>query len=60
MIPDEEITYYLNLYHLEAEIKWHEDAILTILKLFHEKHPSDKSNENWLKYSDFIATRRGL
>lgn len=58
-IGNEDIQNYMNNYYIEQCITNAENQLLSTLKQIYEKYPTEKNNENWLKFSDFVATRRG-
>lgn len=58
MISDEAIQEYVNNAFIEQCIINAECALLSFLKLRQEKFPSDKNNEEWLNFSDWVVKRK--
>lgn len=58
MISDEEIKSYINVYYMEMAISHEENTLLMLLKLRQEKFPSEKNDNEWLSFSDWVLKRR--
>jgi hypothetical protein len=57
-LNDEEINKYVNEAICEHIIQNYENEILLTLKTRFEKYPTEKNNEEWLNYTNFVCKRR--
>ena len=58
MISDKEIDDYVKESFNEEIIRRYEDQFLLFLKTRMENYPSDKNNEDWLSFTNWVCKRR--
>jgi hypothetical protein len=59
-LKDESIIKYINELYAENGIRFHEDAILNIMKLRASEMPCEKNNDEWLNFSAVVIQRRNI
>lgn len=58
MINQQEIDDYVNKSFTEQLIRGYENQLLAVLKSRQEKFPSEKNNDEWLSFTDWVCKRR--
>lgn len=55
---ENDVKKYINDWYSENMIQEFENKILSIMKLRQEVYPSEKNDEEWLNYTNFVCRRR--
>ena len=58
MISDEELSKYINESFSEEILRRYEDQLLCIFKYRQETYPSEKHDQEWLAFTNFVCERR--
>jgi len=56
-ITDLEIEKFIDDFHFASFLNEYEDKMLEAFKLRYEKYPTEKNNQEWLEFSNYVCKR---